>query len=172
MTKKSKYCLKYAGFSLVEILVVLAVFSVIGVIVSQSILSTLRGSKRSDSDSKVRENLDYAMAILERHLRNAKTATCTGTNRIDFVDQRDTATYFTYNVVGSNCSTDCFIASGSARVTSSDVKITAASFVCSAGTSAVPTAITITLTGEDALAQGTEKSRITTSSKIILRSLN
>ena len=65
------------GMSLLEILVVVAIFSILGVIVTRSVLLTLRGSKKSESQVKVRENVNYALAVIERQLRNADSiVTC------------------------------------------------------------------------------------------------
>ena len=61
------------GMSLLEILIVVAVFSILGVIVTRSVLLTLRGSKKSESQVKVRENVSFSLGVIERQLRKVFT---------------------------------------------------------------------------------------------------
>lgn len=163
INKKSKN----EGFSLIEVLVVLVVFSFIGIIVSQSIVTTLRGAKRSDSDSKVRANIDYAVAIMGRHLRNARTVSCPSATRVNFTDQRQQSAYFSLQTSG----TDRYIASSSAtqRLTNSEVEVTNLTFVCTASAGNVPPSVTITISARDRSLGGVEQSRVTTSTRIMLR---
>ena len=60
------------GFSLLEILVVIAVFSILAILTTQAVLLTLKGSKKSESLTKVRGSIDYSLAIIERSIRNAE----------------------------------------------------------------------------------------------------
>lgn len=62
-----------------------------------------------------------------------------------------------------------YIASGSARLTSDDISITACSFTCLEGDSGGPAAISVSLTAEDAEESGIIKGKATFDSKIILR---
>jgi len=161
------------GFSLIEIIVVIALFSIIGVIVSQATITTFRGARRSDSEAKVRENIDYAVSVMERHLRNALTVTCTSVSRVDFTDQDRNAGAFLLNSSG----TDAHIASYSAlpapttqRLTSQDLTVSNLSFTCPPTTSGnVAPVINIGITAIDRYAQGTDRAGITTSAKIIVR---
>lgn len=164
---------KEKGFSLIEILVVLVVFSFIGVIVAQSILTTLRGAKRSDSDSKVRSNIDYAVAIIERQLRNAREVTCPTTcpsgngTCLNFTDQKQRTASFFFQTTGN----DRYIASSSAtqRLTNSDVEITALTFTCTPATGNVAPSVEISISARDRTLGGVERSQITTSTQILLR---
>lgn len=113
------------GFSLVEMLVVVFVFSIVAVITIQSLASTLKSTNKSESIIVVRENVDYAVSTMERLLRNAQSASCVGTDRLNYTNDRGVSTYF-------QCLGD-YIASGSAttRLTSNEVVIDcSAVFTC------------------------------------------
>lgn len=66
----------HSGFSLIEILVVISIFAVIGILTTRSIFITLRSARKSDSLVRVRENVNYAMGIIERQIRTAESVNC------------------------------------------------------------------------------------------------
>ena len=68
-----------SGYSLIEMLVVIAVFSIIAVIATQAITLSLRGAKKSESVIEVKNNVEYAMSTMERLLRNAQSISCSNT---------------------------------------------------------------------------------------------
>lgn len=156
---------KSAAFSLIEVLVVLVIFSIIGIIVAQSLLTTLRGAKRSDSESRVRSNIDYAVAIMERHLHNARSATCPNPETVNFEDQRQVATSFFREPTGQ------YIASNSAtqRLTSTDVTVTGVTFTCTPATGNVPASVSISINAFDNTAQGIERASVTVTTRVMLR---
>jgi prepilin-type N-terminal cleavage/methylation domain-containing protein len=47
------------GLSLIEILVVVAIFAILGIIVSSALVLTIQGTKKSESLVRVRENINY-----------------------------------------------------------------------------------------------------------------
>jgi type II secretory pathway pseudopilin PulG len=115
-----------SGISLIEILVVMGVFAVLGILTTRSVILSLQGSKKGDALVKVRENVNYAMAVMERQLRNAEEITACTSSSILYKDS-----------LGGDSSFSCsggYIASGSARLTSSEVVITACSFICTPST--------------------------------------
>jgi len=146
------------GFTLVEILVVITVFAVLGVITTQTLLISLQGSRKSGSLTSVRENLNYALSVMERQLRNAESVVCT----------KSTYTNITYNDEnGKETSFSClgdYIASGSARLTSSETVITACEFTCN-NPVGLPSWVGINLTAKEAKASGT----VSVSTQIQLR---
>lgn len=157
--------IKKNGFSLIEILVALTLISIISVIVTQAVLSSVRGAKRSDSDTKIRQNISYAVTIMERQLRNSKSVTCSPDNTsITVTDLREQTYNFFRDQTG-------FIASGSAnvRLTNSDIDVTVLTFSCVAPVGNTPSSIIINITAFDRNAQGAERSSITTSHQINLR---
>ena len=77
------------GFSLIEMLIVVAVFSILAVVATQSLSSSLRGSKKSESQVIVRENVDFALSTMERLLRNADSLNCASSdaNTLVYIDE-------------------------------------------------------------------------------------
>lgn len=172
MKNRNKDLKRTKGISLLEILVVITIFAVLGILVTQSVILTIRGSRKSETLVKVRENLNYAMSIVERQLRNSNSiTTCdAGLQRIDYTDQDDEPAYFSCNQIGSENS---HIASGSgtlsARLTNPETKITSCSFSCTLGPDSIPTIVNIDFTAEDAGTTGIENSRVTITNQIYLR---
>ena len=165
--------MKKTGFSLIEILVVLAVFSILAIIATQGIFVTLRSAKKSEVTSRVKENLAYAMAVIERQLHNASEVTpCPNASptRLDYTDKDGKATYFACQSVGAAG----YVASGSAtiRLTSDAVSVTSCSFSCATPPPGVdaPPSVDINITAQDATTLGAEGAQVTTSTKIYLRS--
>ena len=160
---KSEY-----GMSLIEILVVMTIFAVLGILVTQSIVLTLQGSKKSESMVRARENLDYSLSIIERQIRSASSVTpCTGlpVTAINYLDQSGQTGSFSCQQMGSNNS---YIASGSAHLTSDAVKVTSCKFTCTAGTMTTPTLVTVDLALKEASASGIQSASVSASTQIYL----
>ncbi len=73
------------GYSLIEMLVVIAIFSVLSVLVAQGILLSVRNVKRSENTIKVRQDVDNAVGIMERQLRNATSISCPSNARVVYM---------------------------------------------------------------------------------------
>lgn len=162
------------GFSIIEILVVISIFAVVAYVASQSVIFSLKGARKSDTSSRVRDNLSFAMSIVERQLRNAKSIdaiTCAGNqiNQISYKDHNDVATSFTcMNQFGP--AVDGYIASGAARLTNDDVSLVFCRFTCTPSIDpALPPSVKVIFTGQDKNASGAEKSPITLDTEILLR---
>ena len=163
------------GYSLIELLVVLMVFSVLTVLVVQSLSLSLKGSRKSENITQVRENTEYAMNVMDRLLKGAKSVTsCTGTQIIyfdnyDFETQFDCLYTVPYGTKG-------YIASGSGamrvRLTSSSVYIDCTTnpvFTCPAPIPGVPPLVEISIDGRDANSTGEEGASVTSRTRILLR---
>lgn len=160
------------GFSLIEILVVVAIFAILAAIASQSTIFSLRGARKSDSTIKVRENLNFALSIIERQLRNARAVTpCSGPSitlsTLNYTDQYGISTSFSCNSIIP--SGNGYIASGAGRLTNSDIAITQCYFVCSQESTNLPPSVDVVLTGYNKLTGGAEGSLVTVDTKIMLR---
>lgn len=162
-----------SGFSLIEILVVLAIFSILAIVVTQGIFVTLRSARKSETTSRVKENLAYATAVMERQLHNASEVTpCPNTSptRLDYKDEDGKTSYFSCQSVGPSG----YVASGSAsiRLTSDSVSVTSCSFACATPAPGVdsPPSVDINITASDAVTLGVEGAQVTTSTKVFLRS--
>jgi len=68
------------GFTLIEVLISIGILSVISLVLSQSFLSTTRGSMKSEIQSSVKQSGDFAVKTMEQMIRQASSispATCT-----------------------------------------------------------------------------------------------
>ncbi len=158
------------AFSLVEILVVMSIFAVIGVLTTSAVSLTLRSGKKSDSLVRVRESVNYSMAVLERQIRNADSiVSCTGlpVTTLSYVSMEGVATSFSCITSGS----DKYIASGSAnlRLTSTEISVTGCSFVCTQLNLNSPPIIKVSITAEDSSSTSAEKGSISTVTEIVAR---
>jgi prepilin-type N-terminal cleavage/methylation domain-containing protein len=158
------------GYTLVEMLVVIVIFATIAVVASQTLILTLRGTRKADAVSKVRQDVDYALGSMERQLRGAKviTSACTGTAspQISFTDQNgNIVTFACVGVNGSNQPSS--IASSSGTLTSNGITISACSFTCTPGNGSSPTQVTMNITAKDLAGQNAPVSATT---QVTLRS--
>lgn len=164
------------GISLIEILIVITVFAALGIVVTESIVLSLQGSKKSENLVSVRENVDYASGVMERQFRNANSivdcASQPSDSSIDYLDQNGNSAFFTL----VNNGTDSYISSGSAqlnlssRLTSDKVNITSFSVKCNAGQAANPDYIDINITAQSAApSSGPQKSSYSVSTRVYLR---
>lgn len=157
------------GMSLLEILVVIAIFSILGVIIARSVALSIGGSRKSESVVKVRENLNYSLAVMERQIRNSNSILeCPNSDekRIDYIDQYGNSTFFACVNTGG---IDSYIASGSSRLTNDQLQITQCSFTCIPASSSNPDSVTIYLEANDSSATGTQNSTVSTTTQIYLR---
>lgn len=161
------------GISLIEILVVVSIFAVLGVIVTRSVILTLQGSKKSDSLVSARENLDYSMSIIERQVRNADSIECPNpnipTSSLTYHDQNGNKN--TLSCLGSP--PDSYVASGSGnlRLTSDAISITncSSAFTCNLGDSTSQSYVDVSLTAQSSTLVGAQSSAVTASTRIYLR---
>jgi prepilin-type N-terminal cleavage/methylation domain-containing protein len=159
------------GFSLIEMLVVIFVFSILAVVSAQSLSLTLRGSRKSESLTEARENVQYAVNVIDRLIKGSQDLTCASTtpsNRVDYIDEYGNNAYFQCVTSG----TDTYIASNSSsqRLTSNDVRITNCNqvFTCTDNT-ANPDSLDVSITATNANAVGADGALITATTKIFLR---
>ena len=157
------------GISLIEILVVIGVFAILGVLSTRIVLLSLQGSKKGDSQVKVRENIDYAVSVIERNIRNAESITpCPNLDPLvlTYLDSDNISTTFSCITPGALG----YIASGSARLTGDEVAVTSCTFSCTEGTASTPPEVGIDIVAVDAGTAGSkEGGSITVSTKINLR---
>lgn len=154
------------GFSLLETLVVLSVFSILAIVSTTAVLLAVRGAKKSDTSARVRQNVDYAIAAIERQLRNATEIIDCQPNSVSFQDRDAFSASYTCVDVGS----DGYLASGSARLTSDEISITGCSFACTPQSAGVPPSVTIDITAKDKSGLGAQGAMFSTSTQIFTRS--
>jgi prepilin-type N-terminal cleavage/methylation domain-containing protein len=165
---------KKDGFSIIEILIVTALFSVLAFLVAQSTLSTFKGTRKIDASGKVRDNISFAADVAERHLRNAKSvlSACDAASHssIRYVDQQGRTGAFTcYGIGGSNP----YIASDSGALsqplTSGEVTLTSCSFTCTQASAVNPPTIDFTIAGRATGVAATDESFATVTRRVVLR---
>lgn len=163
--KKNKY---NKGLSLVEIMIVITIFAVIGLLSTRSIFLTIRGAKKSDSLIRVRENVNYSLSVIERQIRSAQSVVCPNpsTSKIDYVPT-DTDNQSSFSCV--SVGTGGYIASDSARLTSSDVSVTSCTFTCAQADINTPPVVKISVSAQDAVSQTVEKGTVSIDTQITLR---
>jgi prepilin-type N-terminal cleavage/methylation domain-containing protein len=163
------------GMTLLEVLVVITIFAVLGVLVTESVALALQGARKSASIVRTRENLDYSLGIIERQIRGASSITSpcptppdtpNPTTEIDYLDGNGNSSAFSCQQLGT---VNSYIASGSSRLTSNTVKITDCSFMCSASSGSIPPLVTVNLTMQDASASGTQIATVSALTQIFLR---
>lgn len=160
----SRFRLK--GVSLFEIVIVIAIFSTVAILSTRSTFLTLRGTRKSDSQIKVKENLEYGISVIERQLRNAASCVSSSSSRVDYVDSQGVSSFFACQSIGA---TSGYIASGSARLTSDEITITSCSFVCSAQDGSTLQNVTVDVSASDLQSSGAETAQVTVSTQVFLR---
>lgn len=162
--------IKEEGFTLIEILVVITVFAVLGILISRSIILSLGGVKKSESVVSVKENLNYSENIIIRQLRSANSIVDCGStsnaSSISYIDQGGDTTSFSCIDVGTSAG---YIASGSAALTSTSVNVTSCSFSCTAGDAGSPDVVSMSFAGTDATTSDAKGATVTISSQVSLR---
>lgn len=162
---RKKHKKTFLGVSLIELLVVIAIFSILAVLSARGIFLSLRGARKSESVTKVRENLDYSFAVMERRLRGAEDVSCSEPQRVDYTSPVSGASYFSCELT----SNDGYISSASARLTNDEVLITQCEFVCSAQTGGTPASVDINVTGVEKSVEKVEGAEVNLSTKVFLR---
>lgn len=155
-----------SGYSLLEVLVVLVIFSLLAVISSTAILLAIRGARKSDASARVRENLDFTIATIERQVRNATSITNCGPDSVDFEDTDYNPASFSCQNIGQ---ADGYVASGSARLTANGVTVTACSFTCTGEQGSNPPSVSVDLTAKDRNISGAEGATFSVNTRVVLR---
>lgn len=166
--KKNQFKMQ-KGMSLLEILVVVTIFAVLGVLVTRSVLLTLQGSRKTEALVKTRENLNFAMNVMERQIRNANAITeCPNADPsiLNYTDADGNSSSFTCTNISTQ---NGYIASGSASLTNDSINVLSCQFSCTPGTSINPPSVTITVSATDKTASGIQNSTVSVSNKIYLR---
>jgi len=160
---------KHNGFSLIEMLVVVSIFAILAVVATQAVVLSLRSARKSDSILDVRGNLDFAVLIIEKSLRNAKfISSCTTTPPlVEYIDEHNRASSFGCRDLDGDGYVE--IASESARLTSENIKITNCEIICTSPTSGATQYLDISVSGVTTEAQGIEVSPVTIDTRINLR---
>jgi len=153
------------GYSLMEMLVVVGLFAVLSVAVTQSLSRSLVTTRKSESVIQVRENLDYVISVMERSLRNAASIQSCSATRIDYTSQEGVSSYFECLDLGTFVGR---IESAQGRITSDSVEVSSCTFSCTLGGS-IPDQVNIDISGQKVGASGSEQSPVSISTTVFLR---
>lgn len=139
---------KNLGFTLIETLVVVALFVIVGGISVNLLFSAMKSSTKAAMMNQLKQNGDYALAVMERTIRNAKNvnSAClpagSTLNILEVQNIDETTTSFNIDTTINNK-----IFKGSEALTSDDIAFfgSANYFVCSQ-TTGKPASILINFT--------------------------
>jgi prepilin-type N-terminal cleavage/methylation domain-containing protein len=77
MTKK-----KYHGFTLIEVLVSVVIIAILGVVIMQSFVTTIKTSAKTEIIKDVKQNGDFVIDIITRKIHNAVSMNCSDSNKL------------------------------------------------------------------------------------------
>lgn len=128
------------GFTLIEILIVVGVFSILALTASMTFFNLLKSSTKSRTTILVKQNGDYAMGVMTRMIRNArKLESCVSSS--DHITIRNPDGYpTTFSCI------DHPISSQSASLIDDTLAVSNCSFNCQDGGRFKPDAVTIRFT--------------------------
>lgn len=166
--RKQKGYFLHGGYTLVEILIVVFIFAILMIVVVQSLANSFKTTTKSENEIVVRENIDYAISIIERNVRNAKSIDCLNSSTLNYEDQYGGSASFTCVPTGS---VNGQIASSSAILTTNEVYIDCSNavFVCNPGGVGINPSVKISLEGRNANAGGAEQATVVSETTITLR---
>ena len=138
------------GFTLLELLVVVAILGIVMVAITQLLASVLSNSGKSAASQSVKSSGQFALAMIQKTLRRAKSASCTANSLTAVVAETSGDVTYTFTWVGNPTwslnKTDS-ISGIPSTVNDSTVQVTA--FECTllrSGTGSSPTLIWVNLT--------------------------
>jgi prepilin-type N-terminal cleavage/methylation domain-containing protein len=79
------------GFTLLEILVVIAIITVVGTMSTQIFLGLIRSSNKTNIQNEVRQNGSFVVDRMERDIRGSTGATLTGSTQLNLTQPDGTA---------------------------------------------------------------------------------
>ncbi len=109
------------GFTLIEILVVFSILAVISVVASNMFFAILRGTTKTKTMQLVKQNGDYAISLMVRMIRNARSVGTYTASSIPIINPDGKTTTFSCGDVDGDGNNE--IASNSASLISAEVKV-------------------------------------------------
>jgi len=138
----TQYSILKKGFSLIEMIIVLAIFSVVSIAVVSVLLASLRTARKADVTRRLKDSGNAAMNTMTTIIRSASSITACADvasldKYVDYIDANDELAYFACKTEGSPLNT--YIASGSGtyaspvtttRLTSERVNLNPCNITC------------------------------------------
>ena len=131
-----QYSIFNSGFTIVELLVTISLFVVIGLFVTQTLASIFSNMEKTEVTARVRHEAEFVLNVMERHLREARSPICSA-SAVNYEDPTGFAASF--SCTGTNPTK---VASGSADLTSGNVTVSSCSFTCNTS----PTRVSVSFT--------------------------
>ena len=89
------------GFSLLEMLIAVAIVALVSVVFSQVFITTLRTNTQTEIVKEVKQSGDVSMQTMVRMIQNAKTVTCPSSQSLSLVNPDGNTTVFRCNAAGT-----------------------------------------------------------------------
>lgn len=119
------------GFTLFETILVLSIFSLIGVMITSIMASSIKSVKKSQNLIKVKSATTRIVDIIERQIRSSKHAVCeVDYSKISFTDEYGNNTYFEYDDTTYNLASGAATPYSPVNLNPDDITVTSASFIC------------------------------------------
>ncbi len=141
-----------AGFTLLEMIVSLAIIALVSVVLSQVFIATIRTNTKTELQKDMKQNGELALETIVRMVQSAQNATCTTTQSLTVINPDAGITTFECALDGTTTRLASTSAEGTAFLTSSNASLggsacssSSLNFSCSGGTG-IPSTVTITFT--------------------------
>lgn len=138
------------GFSLLEMVISIAILAMVSIVFSQVFISTLRSNTKTELLKEVKQNGDLSMATMVRMVQNAESATCPDTQTLTLVNPDGGTTTFACGMDGATTRlasesgiTTEFVSSGEVTLGGSSCPTSSLAFACTEAPGA-PTIVRIT----------------------------
>lgn len=158
---------KQRGMSLIEILVVLTLFTAVVVIANQALFAALKGSKKSEVTSKVKQAANYVVSVMERELHSATVVTSCASNKVNYSDSSGQAKFFECKDIGTQIGG--YVDSSSGRITPTDVFVSACSLTCSTDSGGSSVSLDMTFVQSTTATRPDEATKFPIKTRILLR---
>lgn len=129
-----------AGFTLIEVLIVVSLLALIFIVGANLFFSTLKGASKAEIVKEIKQNGNFALGIMKRMIRNSREIDCSTPNQITITNPDQGQTTFRLDASNRIASES---ASGTQFLTSSQTPASSFSLSCSPVTSGAPTEVTL-----------------------------
>ncbi len=138
---------KYTGFSLIELLIAVAIMLIVGTIVTSVLFVSLRTSSKSETTLLVKQNGEFALSQMTKSIRFAKQLDSPASCVTPVTQLSVTITSFLDGGQTTfSCSGSTIASNGASLIDTTAVTASGCSFICSQTSSSQPPTITIQFT--------------------------
>lgn len=172
------------GFTLMEVLIATGIVAGLSIVIIQLFLTTVRSNAKTEIIKETKQNGDFALSVMERMIRNAKsiTSTCDGSarNSISFINPDNTSTTLQCNAatgvarIESVGPPSTYLTGANVTLGTTCDSLTPKIFTCDSDTLGLPSAVTISFQMRERSSSGDtfETSRVTFQTRVNLRNIS